>query len=330
MLAREIIGDIITSHIKESHYSQKEVSLLSGISESKLSKIINGESEISFISSQKLSQVFDDLKDDEDFLFKTYKKLLFLEKSDNEDLKLLNTFDKFALMDDFSKINILRKNIDGGSFKKFERFILNSSTSFSRYKDDPKGKLWLVLMYKKYKNQANTNSFKKSTKNTVYKKVFEIFFQTNLSIEKRIEAIQAELWKRGLIVKNGPYFKGSLIKGVSFVRKTNRFIFLTDMYKREFRWLISLVHELVHFYENFTNEQVIENYSINIIKDYIAKNNIKHSDFAAFFEIYNQFYDLKKRKFLISKDEYFNKIHDATKHKIIFGHEDDLIDSLIV
>ncbi len=325
MVAKEIIGDIIKSQIEESNYSQKEVSLLSGIDEITLSKIINGKTTITSLNSQKLAKVFDDFKDDEDFLIRTYNKIKNLETSNMENTKLLDGIKEFELMSDFSKINIINKNIDGDSLENFEKFILNSSISYSKYKERPKAKLWLILMYKKHKNIKNQNNFKKSTKKTVYKKVFEIFFEPKDNIEERIEKIQKELWNRGIILKNGPFFKSSTMKGVSFVRRNNRFVFLTDMFKREYRWLISLVHELIHFYENIEDEKEIENYAIDLIKNFIKKNNLNHSDFDYFFKMHDDYYDPIKDKYLIDKEKYFKKLKDNTKMRISFGNPNDLI-----
>ena len=325
MLAKEIIGDIVKSQIEESNYSQKEVSLLSGIDEITLSKIINGKTTITSLNSQKLAKVFDDFKNDEDFLIRTYNKIKNLETSNMENTKLLDGIKEFELMSDFSKINIINKNIEGDSLENFEKFILNSSISYSKYKERPKAKLWLILMYKKYKNIKNQNNFKKSTKKTVYKKVFEIFFDSKINIEERIERIEKELWNRGIIVKNGPFFKSSTMKGVSFLRRNNRFVFLTDMFKREYRWLISLVHELVHFYENIEDEKEIENYAIDLIKNFIKKNNLNHSDFDYFFKMHEDYYDPIQDKYSINKEKYFKKLKDNTKKKISFGNPDDLI-----
>ena len=325
MLAKEIIGDIVKSQIEESNYSQTEVSLLSGVDQITLSNIINGKIAITLLNSQKLAKVFDDFKDDESFLFTTYNKIKNLENSDKEDSKMLDGFKRFELMDSLSKINIIKKNIDGGSLKNFEKFVLKSSTSYSKYKDSPRSKLWLILMYKKYKKQNNQNNFKKSTKETVYRKIFKIFFNSKINIEERIKKIKEELWNRGIILKNGPFFAYSTMKGVSFVRKNDRFIFLTDMYKREYRWLISLIHELIHFYENIEDEKEIEDYAINLIKNFIEKNNINHSDFNYFFKIYKDFYDPKKDKYLISKNKYFEKLHKNTKMRLSFGNPDNLI-----
>ena len=330
MFAKEIISDIIKSHIKHNKYSQAEVSLLSGIDQVTLSRIINGKEEISLVNSKKLARVFDDLKDDELFLFRIYSDMKEFETLDERDSKILEGIEEykgyknFKLLDKFSKMAIVRKIIDGGSLKKFEKFILKHSISFSKYKDSPKAKLWLVLMYRQNKNLKNVGNFKKSTKKTVYKKVFDIFFKLNVDIHKRIKKIQNELSSRGIIVQNGPYFKGSLVKGVSFIRNTSRFIFLTDMYKREYRWLISLVHELIHFYENLTNENEIENYAILLIKQYIATNEIIDCDFDVFFKAYNN----KQNQFLDNKEDYFEKLRAKTKRNLSFGHPQNLINLL--
>ena len=329
-LAKKIIGEIIKSHIDKHNYSHREISLLSGINEVNLSNLINGKKAISFKQSEKLSKVFDDLKDDETFLFKMHSKLNNLESNNEVELEIANSFKdfkllyNFKLLDDFSKINIVRKNIDGASFENFEKFILNSSLSFSKYKDKALAKFWIVLMYKKHKNNSNPNTFKKSSKSTVYKMILDIFF-SNLNIDERVLKIKQALWDRGIMVANGPYISKSLVKGVSFKKKNTRFIFLSDMYKREYRWLIFLVHELVHFYENITDEDRIEEHSITIIKSYLKKYIVKHQDFAVFFK----FYDSNSQTFLHDdKNKYFDELYDQTKEKIDFGSPEELLQTI--
>lgn len=321
--ARLAVAEVISENIKFCGYTNKEVAILSGLHESTIAKLLSGAIYVNSDHSQRLASVFRDWTDTT--LIEFYnKKMKSLKKDEKyeEMANFLETTDKFKLVDELSLQETIKHIFPGNSRESFTNFLLNSNVGFSRYKDKALAQLWVALMFNKYASKAPKGEFKKSSGPTVFKNVFDRFF-TNESFGERFVEIQKYLDKNGILVVNGPFIKNSSIRGVSFNKNHQRYIFLSDMNKREFWWFLSLIHEMLHFYSTSEQEFEICQEAEKLIKSYMTKNNIVNEDFTTFFK--KQESIDRSAKDQESKDEYFDWLQKNTSQKISFGEVEDLL-----
>lgn len=321
--ARAAVAEVISENIKFWGYTNKEVAILSGLHETTIAKLLSGTIDVNLDHSQRLASVFRDWTSTT--LIEFYKKKIESLKKDEkyeEMVNFLETTNKFKLVDELSLQETVKHIFPGNSRESFNNFLLNSNVCFSQYKDKALAQLWVALMFNKYASIVPKGEFKKSSGPTVFKNVFDRFF-TNESFEIRFVEIQKYLDKNGIFVVNGPFIKNSSIRGVSFNKNHQRYIFLSDMSKREFWWLLSLVHEMLHFYSTLEQEVEICKESERLIKTYITKNNIVNKDFAAFFKKQDSIdWGVNDQE---AKDEYFAWLQKNTSQKISFGEVEDLL-----
>lgn len=321
--ARMAVAEVISENMTYWGYTSKEVAILSGIHESTIAKLLNGQIDVNIDHSERLSTVFKDWTGTTliDFYNKKIENLEVDDKND-ELVKYLESVEKFKLMDELSIRETLRHTWPGRSRIAFNEFLINSNANFSQYKDKALAQLWVALMFNKHSLATPSGDFKKSSYSTIFKNVFDRFFKDG-DFNNRFKEIKDYLDKSGIVVENGPFIANSSIRGVSFNKNHNRYIFLSDMGKREFWWLLSLIHELLHFYSQNTDETEIDKEAESLIKNYIAKNNVKHKDFDAFFKKQLETdWDNKSQE---AKDEYFAWLRENTTRKINFGDASDLL-----
>lgn len=311
----------IKENIEYLNLTQTQISLLTGITERHLSEILNGKEEITPESSASLGKLFG-LDPLVLFDMQTKYNKLNSKPSDAEEaiINYTSSLDQYKLTDKLSMRLISDSFFPGKDLNSYKNYLSKSVVGFKKYKDKPLAYLWIALMEHKFGQLKSSGLFKKSSKETVYKNVIQILL-SNKPFDIRLEEVKEYLSKSGIILAEGPFIKDSTIHGVSIERGHQKFIFISDMDKREYTFIVSLIHELVHYYENINqdDERAIDNKAYEILSRYMSKYDLEHKDLSVFFEAINS--DLKEK-------DLFDHLHANTKKKINFGNvEKVLIDN---
>ena len=125
-----------------------------------------------------------------------------------------------------------------------------------------------------------------------------------------------ELSENGIVLINSPFISGSKIRGATFKKNSSKYIFMSDMNKREYAYIFALGHEIRHI-NGFTAED--NDILADKIKNYLEKNNIEH-EIKKSFELYKSKQNNKK-----FKKEDWEYLHKNTKLKINFGDQKEFI-----
>lgn len=307
-----IIINMIKENLEFYNLSQKQASLLAGIAEKTLSQILNGEQLLTVDSSEKIGKLFGMQASDLYLLQESLNKKVAITDQERVVINYVQTLKKYEKMATPSVQNEIF-NFFPGQIENYKKYLSSSLVGFKKYLDKPLAYLWIALMESKYSTLKSEGSFKKSSKQTIYKTVMNHLL-SDKDFYLKLEEVKKYLSKNGIVLMEGPFIKDSTIHGVSLNRGGQRFIFISDLDKKEYAIIFSILHELVHFYENIDSDEQIDKFVINLLSEYISNNRIVNKDI----------------ELLISTDPNLENYHDymyeKTKNskRINFGEVDAL------
>lgn len=271
---------IIISMIKENlefyNLSQKQASILAGITEKTLSQILNGEQLLSMDSSEKIGKLFGMHASDLYLLQESLNKKVEITDQEKVVINYVQTLKRFENMATPSIQNKIF-NIFPGQIENYKKYLSSSLVGFKKYLDKPLAYLWIALMESKYSTLKSEGQFKKSSKHSIYKSVLSKLL-SDKDFYVKLDEVKKYLSKNGIVLMEGPFIKDSTIHGVSLNRGGQRFIFISDLDKKEYAIIFSILHELVHFYENIDLDEQIDKFVINLLADFISNNKIANKD----------------------------------------------------
>ena len=309
-----MVKNIIKENLKVKNLSQKELAIKANLTPQVISEIVLGKRNPSNETLLKIENALDFPEFTLIKIKKNYKKYL-QQKNDegiNEIANYLNDINKFKLLARESLIEKAGNIIKADKVANRKKEFLLSSKGFRKFKDKPLAYLWLALLENKYANLKSSGTFKKSSGETIIKKTLDILISKE-TIDNRIEKLKKHLDKHGIILINAPFIPDSTINGATFKRNTQRFIFMSDMKKREYQYIFGLIHELFHYYnDDFKhNDKLVAKY----IKEYLKKYNKTHPELELSFKIFE------------AKDSErdWDFLYKNTKLKIHFGSIEDLL-----
>lgn len=305
-----MIGKIIKDNIEYRNLTQKEVAILANISEVHLSYILSDKELLTPSTSSALGMVFgfEPLE-----LFQMQEKKRFLSKPMTKEEQVILEYSKsmpeLRLVERQSLRLLINKFFPTSDLEIYKKYLSTAVVGFKKYKDKPLAYLWIALMEKKYGLTKSTGKFKKSSKSTIYKNVLEILL-SNDEFSIRLDKLKEYLSNAGIILAEGPFIPDSTIGGVSLQRGNQRYIFISDMNKREYWFILTLMHELIHYYENFdeNHEDEIDAYAQEIISSFMNKYNFKNKDLEMYLRM------------VIDNNLDFETLHNKTKSKINFNY----------
>lgn len=307
-----IIINMIKENLDFFNLSQKQASLLAGITEKTLSQILNGEQLLTMDSSEKIGKLFGIHASDLYLLQESLNKRVEISEQEKAVIDYVQTLKKFEKMATPSVQNKIF-SIFPGKIENYKKYLASSLVGFKKYLDKPLAYLWIALMESRYSTLKSEGLFKKSSKQTIYKMVMNHLL-SDKDFYLKLEEVKKYLSKNGIVLMEGPFIKDSTIHGVSLNRGGQRFIFISDLDKKEYAIIFSILHELVHFYENIDSDEQIDKFAINLLSEYISNNRIVNKDI----------------ELLISTDPNLENYHDymyeKTKNskRINFGEVDAL------
>ena len=309
------IGVIVKRHLEHNNYNVSEAAKLIDETQSKLSNIINDKITLEANLSYKL-----------DKLFNLSPGTLMRIRSQLEKREMIKKDSLLNLQFDSVK-KILNANKDDiytdGTIKnaiydaymtipdRYKGYLEKHDANFNSYKDKPLALLWVALMQKKSTTVTSSGKFALSSYDKVVRESLRIMCSKNAQSTK-LRLLKQFLDKNGIVLENGPFLSGSTIFGASMKHGSQRYIFLNDGRKREYSYIISLIHEIMHTYNKLkvdSNTEVVE-----LIKSVMNKYNLSHKDLE---------FSLETVK--TSSSEEYDKVHQNTNVKINFGSQEEFI-----
>ena len=224
--------------------------------------------------------------------------------SEHKDAKLLHPLTMRRKVKEIIRANTLVER---------ENDLKETVVGFKKYKNKPLAYFWIAMMEFNYGSKISSGEFKVSYKDTVIKNVIKLFMK-NVKVEKKIEETIEFLDKHGIVLSNGPFLKGSTINGACYKRNKQRHIFMNDCRKREYSYLFTLVHELIHLYNpKIKSEKTIDNLTSKYILEVSEKNKKIGNEITYVITKYKNTSAFKR------KEDFWNEIHKNTKLRISFG-----------
>jgi len=316
-----MVKKIIKEQMNYFNYSQADLAIRSNYSQQFISELISGRRKITPESSKRLGQIFG-LKDLSLYNIQTRMEEQEALRKDSETEEvlqfLLSNLRDAELLHPLTVRRKIKDIIRSNSLNERKNDLKETVIGFRKYKDKPLAYFWIALMELKFGSKKSTGVFKSSYKDTVIKNAIKIFLK-NIEVEQKISQVQSLLDKNGIVLSNGPFLKGSTINGATYKRNKQRHIFMNDFKKREYSYLFTLVHELIHIYNpKVKNENAIDKLAAQYISEVANKNKSKHE----ILYVMKKFKDTPDSK----RDENFwNEIYKNTKNKIYFGDINNFI-----
>ncbi|WKX02287.1 helix-turn-helix domain-containing protein [Candidatus Mycoplasma mahonii] len=316
-----MIIEILKDSMTYENISQKDLSISTGLSPQLISELLSGKRELQLKPSRKIEMALNLPA------FSLLKAKIshdeFIKRSSDQEMKVIANFlESQRSMALFSKETLINKasewlGANKVSDKKSE--FLKTIVGFKKYKDKPLAYFWLSLLEKKYGNLISVGKFKKSSGPSVLKGILDILINSK-DIDDRLKELESFLNNNGIILINAPFIPDSTIHGACFKRKNQRFIFMSDMKKREYSYIFTLVHELCHYYFNFNHSNKNEDdMTANKIREYLKKYNKNHKELELAMTVYEE-----KN---VNNNEKWDRLHDNTSLKINFGKINNLLEN---
>jgi len=311
-----MIKNIIREQMKHFNYSQADLATRTNYSPQFISEIISGKRKITPESSQRLGLVFglqnltlyniQTKKDEQELLIndKGIEEVSNFLLSEHKDAKLLHPL---------TMRRKIREIIRANTLVERENDLKETVVGFRKFKDKPLAYFWIAMMEFNFGAKVSSGEFKVSYKDTVIKNVIKTFIK-DIDVDQKIKEVTEILDKHGIVLSNGPFLKGSTINGAAYKRNKQRHIFMNDCKKRQYSYLFTLVHELIHIYNpKIKRERTIDNLAAQYILDVINKTKNSGNEFTY---VINQYEKTPAHK---RKDEFWNTIYQNTKLRIYFG-----------
>ena len=303
-----MINQIIKGNMEYFNMSNKDLSLLTGITERTIRNILDGSTAPTL---ETLSHLEDAFKLERGDLY----AYLISPSYEIESEEIYNAID-YSTGEILAKESIITKmrKLLSGTFSLYKHSLESRSLNFYKFKDSELVYFWIALNENKAIGIKTDGTYESKNKKMIFNTYLEVMFNED-TFDNRIELMTKMLSENGIILINSPFIKGTSTRGVSLLKNKTRYIFMNDMNKREYNYIFALGHEIMHI---INREQKEDNeYLSSEIKKYLMKNNINH-EISLSFDLYSK----SKGKF--SKDDW-NKLHENTKLKINFGDSKEFI-----
>ena len=313
-----MFGKIIKNQIEYFNLSQKELAIKTNLSEQLISEVISEKRKLTLETALKLEKAF--------YLRKLSLYEVYLnicenkQKNEDNDLETIIKFveeqDYYKLMAKESIYEEVLSILGTNNLKEKKVQIDKLVKGFYRYKNKSLAYFWISILEKKYAHLISSGSFRKTMKSTVIKGALDIMIN-DTNVEDRINSLKKFLDKHGIILINAPFIPNSTINGVCFKRNTQRFIFMSDKQKREYSYIFTLIHELLHYYskDQEENEELINYKTAQNILNYLNKYQKNHPELELAIRTFN-----KKTK----NGDKWKDLRDKTNKKINFGEVSSL------
>jgi len=300
-----MIREIISKQIKDKNLKKKDIAILIDVTPEYLSDLLNGKGEFSYEILLKLDKVFG---------LESNSLFTLMQSSKNYHLVMNNQFYKnickslednkvFPLL---SKESLMMKidSIFPAEASKYSEFLNsnNVEVNFMKYGDKPLAIFWFALMDRLYGHQKTETRFLKARGDVILTNSLKILFNSKKSFKRRNAELKKYLNDNGIILINSPFIKNSTIHGAAYKKGKQHFIFINDMKKREYSYIFTFVHELMHLYEDHNEDNYLV---INKIKDIMKKENISHPELLKAWELMEQ--------------EKYDELYKETKLRVDFG-----------
>ena len=299
--------EAIRQNIEYFSMSNRELSLLAGVEEKTIRNILKGETSPSLITLDSFEKVFNLEVGD------LVSLLQYSNSIDDIPERVISTIEKSNETYSILSIKKMANSIFNGSLKNYKSYVNSLSPDYYKFKESDLAYLWIASTDAKIGNNHPSGVMDRKNKTNIIKKSLEILFK-NSTFDDRVYEIKSFLSINGIMLVNSPFIKGSGLRGVTFKKKSGRYIYMNDNGKREHYYIFTLMHEILHV---FNGKNVNNNDVANIIEKYLEKYDIKH-EIQLVINLYKQS-DLKWT------DKEFSWIHDNTKLKIDFGSQDKLL-----
>ena len=303
-----MIKEIIKENMEYLNLTNKDVSLLTGITTRTIRNILDGKTKPTLENIYKIESA---LKLERADLI----PYMDVDGTFVDDKTLFNKIDKTTntLYAKETIISKLRRLVPGG-IDNYKSYLINLSPEFSKYKDKDLAYFWIALNEKKIEGIKPDTILTSNAKKSLISNYLKIMF-TNKSFDIRVKNMKDYLFDNGIVLVNSPFINGSSIKGITLKKNGVRYIFMSDMYRKEWSYVFTLGHELMHIagQETENNDKLS-----NMIEKYLEKNNIKHDVLIAI----EHFKQTKTEKWT---DVDFKYIYNNTSSRVEFGKEDEFI-----